>query len=107
MSITLQKKKDFLAKAYFAVSDNPDDDVNPYVSVPEFLAATCGDLRWGMSPDVRYRSKYRFSDNFVRVLEIYHVELSFANVMKALKDETAKNAKAVDTWAAQAKFPDA
>ena len=105
MPISAEKKEDLIAKIYFGVTDNPKDDVNPYRKLDEFLAASVGSLRWGESDEVRYRSKYSFSDIFVQILDLFHVSLSFDQAMEGVKDDTKKNSEVVKTWASQAKFP--
>lgn len=107
MPITPAKKTAFIAKVYFAVTDNPEDDVNPFTNLDDFLVAKVGDLRWGTTAEVKDRSKYRFSDNFIRVLKIYNVELAFNDARKGVKDDAGKNADVVAKWVTQAKFPNA
>jgi hypothetical protein len=100
---TSAQKNRFLRKVYFAVSDNPNDDVNPYDSLEEFGNATVGSMRWGQSDEVRKRSKLRFSYNYHKVLEHYKVLLSIENVFSELNDEKVNN-DAIKVWASKADF---
>jgi hypothetical protein len=102
---TNEEKFKFLAKAYFGVSDNPSDDVNPFTTVEDFLNNTVGKLRWGSSPDARQRSKKRFSYNLSEVLKIYRVILKDDSILKTLQDENQLNRDVVNLWMPEASFP--
>lgn len=101
---TAQKER-FLSKAYFGISDNPLDDVNPYHDLDTFLSSTVGSLRWGGSRPVRKRSKERFSHTLHRVLAQMGVELGQWDALEELENDSKGNAEVVTAWAARARFP--
>ena len=106
---TLDQKTRKLESLYFGVSDNPEDDVNPFPpsdsGFENFLASTVGDLRWGTAPEVRKRSKERFSLTFHRVLDELSVDLDAADILDVLEDDSITNTKAAEKWARKATFP--
>ena len=103
--LTPEEKKRFMSLKYFGTTDNPEDDVNPYDDVNEFLENPVGSLNWGISPMVRRNSKMRFAFNFHQVLSIYKIELSPTDVMTIIDDEDKTNGNAVDGFIKCATFP--
>lgn len=100
---TKEKKFAFLKKVYFGVSDNPDDDVNPYSDLESFGNAPVGSMRWGQNPDVIKRSKLRFSHNYSQVLKNFKVSLSVDDIFNELEDERT-NDQVVTKWIDHAVF---
>jgi|SRR5580765_431674 hypothetical protein len=104
-SYTKDDKQRFITLTYFGTTDSPDDDVNPHTDVNEFLEDTIGHLRWGTDSEVRNRSKQRFADTYNHLLDYYHVELSYADILKEVMDDDQTNQDAVDAWLKKAVFP--
>lgn len=102
---TTAQKERFLSKAYFGISDNPLDDVNPYLDLGTFLASTVGSLSWGGSKGVRKRSKERLSYTLHRVLDQMGVELDQWSALEELENDQTLNSAVVTAWAAKARFP--
>lgn len=102
---TKKEKTRWLSLKFFGTTDNPHDDTNPYDDVSIFLDSTVGSLRWGMSSEVRQRSKIRFADTFKKVLQLYKVEIDLADVLIGIQDDNKTNREVVDGWVAVAKFP--
>jgi len=103
--LTPQEKKRFISLKYFGTTDNPVDDVNPYDSLPEFLANSVGSLNWGESFTVRRNSKMRFAFNFHQVLSIFRVAISPTDIMTILDNEDLLNENAVNEFINGASFP--
>ena|SRR5258707_8229833 len=103
---TKPEKKKFLVRKYFGFTDDPADDVNPYDNLPEFLEAKVGDLRWGVDQEVRKRSKMRLADKLNRALsDIYHIDLSYGDILKEVMKDDQTNEAAVDAWVEKSVFP--
>ena len=102
---TKAEKKRFLSLTYFGTTDSPDDDVNPHTDLNEFLADTVGNLRWGVDEDVRKRSKQRFADTYNHLLDYYHVQLPYNDILKEVLKDDQTNQDAVDVWVGKAAFP--
>ena len=101
---TNEQKINFLKRVYFGVSNNPDDDVNPYNDLNEFGNASVGSLRWGYDAQARQRSKVRFSNNYYSVLRHYRIILKVEDVFSELEDANSNNT-AVLEWVSKAIFP--
>ena len=101
---TKAEKEKWMAKFYFEVSNNPKDDVNPFLNMESFLDGKVSDLDWGKAASVKKRSKIRFSETLRRVLQIFDIRLSRNTIETSLK-QTAKNKDVVVAWAKAADFP--
>lgn len=104
MPISDEKKIKFLSRVYFGVSDNPYDDVNPYMHLDVFLNATVGELRWGETLEVRQRSKIRFASNFAKVLDSFYISISVEDAWTAIQDDEKNNTDVVKEWVESANF---
>jgi len=100
-----EKKRRFIKRTYFGVSDNPLDDVNPFDAWNEFLAAKVKDMNWGINPDAIKRSKIRFAYNFNKILEHYNVSLALEDILVDLDKDAQTNEAMINTWADKAVFP--
>jgi len=100
-----EKKRRFIKRTYFGVSDNPLDDVNPFDAWDEFLAAKVKDMNWGIDPDAIKRSKIRFAYNFNQILAHYNVSLALEDILVDLDKDTQTNEAMINTWADKAVFP--
>src|SRR5688500_6906333 len=98
-------KKRCLTLTYFGTTDSRDDDVNPHTDVGQFMSDNVGSLRWGIDPDARKRSKQRFADTYSHVLDYYHVQLSYNDILTEVLNDDQTNEEAVDTWVSKAIFP--
>ena len=101
---TKEQKFNFLRRVYFGVTNNPDDDVNPYIDLNEFGDANVGSLRWGFDAHARQRSKVRFSNNYYSVLRHYRIILKVEDIYSELDDDNENN-NAVNIWVEKAVFP--
>ena len=101
---TNQQKFTFLKRVYFGVTNNPDDDVNPFIDLNEFGNANVGSLRWGFDSQARQRSKVRFSGNYYAVLRHYRIILPVEDIFSELDDDNI-NDNAVEEWVKKALFP--
>lgn len=97
-------KKRFLLRVYFGVSNNPNDDFNPYEDLAPFTNAPISSMRWGADASVRNRSKIRFSVSYSKVLYHYNVLLKPEDIFHGLSDESKLNYQAVDIWYTNAIF---
>jgi hypothetical protein len=104
MPISIERKIRFLSRAYFGVSDNPYDDVNPFMDLESFLQATVGELRWGESLEVRQRSKIRFASNFSEVLDSFNITISVEDTWTVIQDDEKSNIDVVEKWVELANF---
>ena len=102
---TPQQKHLYLAKYFFAVSDNPQDDVNPYRDLDIFLKSKIGSMNWGGAANVRKRSKERFSYSYHSMLDLAGVNLSKWDILEQLEDDEVTNDEAVEKWVTLAEFP--
>ena len=102
---TEEQKFRFLKRVYFGVSDNANDDVNPFENLSEFGNAAVGEMRWGVDADVRERSKLRFSFNYNAVLDHFNIQLPIEDIFSNLKDELS-NDDVVTIWVELANFND-
>jgi len=100
-----EKKRRFIKRTYFGVSDNPMDDVNPFDAWDEFLAAKVQDMNWGIDPDAIKRSKIRFAYNFNQILAHYNVSLALEDILVDLDNNTQTNETMINTWTDKAVFP--
>ncbi len=100
----MEKKYKFLLRVYFGVSDNPNDDVNPYDNLNAFESSTVGELFWGENGDARGRSKIRFSYNYVKVLEQFGVFMNIEDVHSAIENDETSNSDVVNIWLETADF---
>ncbi|KQM79054.1 hypothetical protein ASE74_00275 [Pedobacter sp. Leaf216] len=101
----IEKKRRFIKRTYFGVSDNPLDDVNPFDAWDEFLAAKVKDMNWGINPDAIKRSKIRFAYNFNKILDHYSVLLGLDDILVDLDNDAQTNESMINTWADKAIFP--
>lgn len=93
----------FMKSVYFAVTNNPKDDVNPFSDLEAFGKVNVGALRWGVSDNVKRNSKIRFANNFRLVLQHYQVFLPIQDVIDELDDNNVNN-DVVQTWVTKAIF---
>lgn len=100
-----EKKRRFIKRIYFGVSDNPLDDINPYEAWDEFLAAKVKEMNWGIDPDAIKRTKIRFAYNFNQVLNHYNVILNLDDILMDLDQDTQTNETMINSWADKAVFP--
>ena len=95
----------FLSSVYFAVSNNPLDDVNPVNDMDSFLILKVGQMGWGVDSEVRNRSKLRFGHSYNKTLAQYAVILSINNILSELQQDNASNGEVIVAWNKIAEFP--
>lgn len=104
MATEQEKNREFIAKSFFGTTNNPKDDVNPFEDMPNFLDATVGTLRWGISAVARRNSKMAFAFTYHRVLQVYQTDLAMSNILDAISDDDAVISDVVDKWTLTAVF---
>lgn len=92
-------------KAYFAVTNNPTDDVNPFTSYSQFIPATVGELNWGFSDEAKNDAKMRFSLVFNKFLLVAGISLTSSDILSKISDDDSVNKDIVLEWVALSKFP--
>ena len=93
-----EKNREFIAKSFFGTTNNPKDDVNPFGDMTNFLQASVGDLRWGISDMARRNSKIAFAFTYHRVLQVYQTDLAMSNILDAIESDEAVISEVVDKW---------
>lgn len=97
-----EKKERWLSRMYFSISDAPDNDVNPFENIPDFLKARVSDMQWGKD---KTKSRERFCKKFSIILDLYDIVLSREDIMKGFEKENRSNLELVAEWASKANFP--
>lgn len=103
--INPEQKKRFITLKFFGTTNDPQDDVNPYDSVNEFLSNSVGTLNWGSSANARRNSKLRFAYTFHNVLSLYRVFVRPDAVMETISDDAIILNDAIDKIVEYSSFP--
>ncbi len=104
-NFTKAEKIKFTSRAYFGVSNNPRDDVNPFNDLQVFLNSKVNSLRWGAGGGTANRSKKRFASNMRRVMQTFDIRIDEDDVFQALKPSSKKNSQVVEDIVKDAVFP--
>jgi hypothetical protein len=100
-----ERKVRILGNFYFVSSDIQQDDFNPYEDKDVFLKSKVGSMRWGRDPDVRKRSKERYSLTLHGMLHAASIELPQKTILQELENDDQTNLAACEAWANTAQFP--
>ena len=96
------KKREFLRKMYFEVTDIPSADVNPFKTEDDFYANNVGILRWGTTQGERANNKKRFGILMSGILAaISDMILSPADAEQGIAKDEVGNEAVVTTWLAK------
>jgi len=99
-----EKRRRFIKRTYFGVSDNPKDDINPFEDWQPFLDAKVSDMHWGLTAQTKKASKQHFAYAYTAVLALYNVQLTMKQIIDELNKEDQTNQQVINIWADTAIF---
>jgi hypothetical protein len=74
----------WVSKIFFNVTDAPEEKINPFSDLTQFLNARVGDLRWGKDTN---GVKAQFTKKLNYIFSLYEYEIPVEEISKGLQNE--------------------